>query len=103
MSNENLAGEIRALAQEKNAIILAHNYQVPEVQDIADLTGDSLALSIQASETKADIIIFCGVRFMAETAAIVCPNKKVILPVKEAGCGMADMLNAAELKAEKAK
>lgn len=103
MSDESLAGEIRALAQDKNAIILAHNYQVPEVQDIADLTGDSLALSIQASETEADIIIFCGVLFMAETAAIVCPDKKVILPVKEAGCGMADMLNASELRSEKAK
>ncbi len=103
MSNKELAGKIRELAKEKNAIILAHNYQVPEVQDIADLTGDSLALSIQASETEADIIIFCGVRFMAETAAIVCPDKKVILPVKNAGCGMADMLNASELKAEKAK
>jgi quinolinate synthase len=91
------------LAQEKNAIILAHNYQVPEVQDIADLTGDSLALSIQASKTEANIIIFCGVRFMAETASIVCPHKKVILPVKEAGCGMADMLSAAELRAEKGK
>jgi len=103
MSHKELAGKIRELAKEKNAIILAHNYQVPEVQDIADLTGDSLALSIQASETEADIIIFCGVRFMAETAAIVCPDKKVILPVKNAGCGMADMLNASELKAEKAK
>lgn len=103
MSNESLAGEIRELAKEKNAIILAHNYQVPEVQDVADLTGDSLALSMQASKTEADVIIFCGVRFMAETAAIVCPDKKVILPVKNAGCGMADMLNASELKAEKAK
>jgi quinolinate synthase len=103
MSNESLAEEIRELAKDKNAVILAHNYQMPEIQDIADLTGDSLALSIQASETEADIIIFCGVRFMAETAAIICPDKKVILPVKNAGCGMADMLNASELKAEKAK
>ncbi len=102
MSRESLVKEIRKLAQEKNAIILAHNYQVPEVQDIADLTGDSLALSIQASKTEAGIIIFCGVRFMAETAAIVCPDKKVILPVEEAGCEMADMLNAEELTAEKA-
>jgi len=103
MSIEDLTKEIRALAQEKNAIILAHNYQLPEVQDVADLTGDSLALSIQASKTRADIIIFCGVRFMAETAAIVCPDKKVILPVQDAGCGMADMLDAEGLRAEKAK
>lgn len=103
MSIEDLTKEIRGLAQEKNAIILAHNYQLSEVQDVADLTGDSLALSIQASKTKADIIIFCGVRFMAETAAIVCPDKKVILPVQDAGCGMADMLDAEALRAEKAK
>ena len=89
------------MAKEKNAVILAHNYQLPDVQDIADLTGDSLALSIQASKTDADIIVFCGVRFMAETAAIVCPDKKVVLPVKGAGCDMADMLNARELRAEK--
>ena len=103
MSIEDLTKEIRALAQEKNAIILAHNYQLSEVQDVADLTGDSLALSIQASKTRANIIIFCGVRFMAETAAIVCPDKKVILPVQDAGCGMADMLDAERLRAEKAK
>ncbi len=103
MSVEDLTKEVRALAQEKNAIILAHNYQLSEVQDVADLTGDSLALSIQASKTRANIIIFCGVRFMAETAAIVCPDKKVILPVQDAGCGMADMLDAERLRAEKAR
>ena len=96
-----LINAIRELAREKNAIILAHNYQVAEVQDIADLTGDSLALSIQASKTYADIIIFCGVHFMAEAASIVCPDKKVIIPVAEAGCAMADMLTADQLRAMK--
>ncbi len=94
--------EIRELAGRKNAIILAHNYQVPEVQDLADLTGDSLALSIQASRTNADIIIFCGVHFMAEAASIVCPDKKVIIPVSEAGCAMADMLSVEQLRQFKA-
>ncbi len=93
-----LTEKIRALAKEKNAIILAHNYQIPEVQDIADLTGDSLALSIQASKTDADLIIFCGVHFMAEAASIVCPDKKVVIPVEDAGCAMADMLTAAQLR-----
>ncbi len=101
--NSKLIEEIKALAKEKNAIILAHNYQVPEVQDIADLTGDSLALSIQASRTDADLIIFCGVHFMAEAASIVCPEKKVVIPVKEAGCAMADMLTAEQLKEFKAR
>ena len=98
-----LIKKIRKLAREKNAILLAHNYQIPEVKDIADLTGDSLALSIQASKTDADIIIFCGVHFMAEAASIVCPDKKVIIPVKEAGCAMADMLTADQLREMKAK
>ena len=93
-----LSEKIRKLAKEKNAIILAHNYQVPEVQDVADLTGDSLALSIQASKTDADIIVFCGVHFMAEAASIVCPDKKVIIPVLDAGCAMADMLTAQQLR-----
>ncbi|NPA94702.1 MAG: quinolinate synthase NadA [Thermodesulfobacteria bacterium] len=95
--------EIKALAKEKNAIILAHNYQIPEIQDLADLTGDSLALSIQASKTDADIIVFCGVHFMAEAASIVCPDKKVIIPVKDAGCAMADMLTAQQLREFKAQ
>jgi len=98
-----LIEKIKKLAREKNAILLAHNYQIPEVQDIADLTGDSLALSIQASKTDADIIIFCGVHFMAEAASIVCPDKKVIIPVKEAGCAMADMLTADQLREMKAR
>ncbi len=99
---QKLSERIRKLAREKNAIILAHNYQVPEVQDVADLTGDSLALSIQASKTDAELIVFCGVHFMAEAASIVCPDKKVVIPVAEAGCAMADMLTAEQLRDMKA-
>ncbi len=101
-NQEELSLRARRLASGKNAIILAHNYQLPEIQDLADITGDSLALSIEASKTEADIIVFCGVHFMAETAAILCPGKKVFLPSKSAGCAMADMLNADELRAFKA-
>jgi quinolinate synthase len=92
---------IRNLARRKNAIILAHNYQPPEIQDIADLCGDSLELSIKAAKTSADIIVFCGVHFMAETASILCPDKTVLLPNPEAGCPMADMVNPAALTARK--
>ncbi len=102
-ANSELVSKIRELARKKNAIILAHNYQVPEVQDIADLTGDSLALSIQASKTDASLIIFCGVHFMAEAASIVCPDKKVVIPVLEAGCAMADMLTVDQLRQFKAR
>ncbi len=100
---ERLSRDIRKLAKEKNALILAHNYQVSEVQDVADLTGDSLALSIKASRTGADIILFCGVEFMAETASIVSPEKKVLLSAAGAGCLMADMLSADELRDFKAE
>ena len=97
MSENTLHAEIRRLLKERNAVLLAHNYQRPEVQDIADLCGDSLELSIKAARTEAEVIIFCGVHFMAETASILCPDKKVVLPVRTAGCPMADMITARQL------
>ncbi len=98
-----ITNEILKLKRGKNAVILAHNYQNPEIQDIADFVGDSLGLSQQASKTDADIIVFCGVHFMAETASIISPNKKVLLPDLEAGCSLASTINANQLKKWKEK
>ena len=95
--------QVLALKKERNAVVLAHNYQLPEVQDIADFVGDSLALSKKAANTDSDLIIFCGVHFMAETASILCPNKKVLIPDPEAGCSLASTINAQELQAWKAE
>src|ERR671931_165740 len=95
--------EVRALAEERNAVILAHNYQVPEVQDVADFVGDSLALSRQAAATDAAVIVFCGVHFMAETASILSPDKTVLLPDLDAGCSLADSITADELRGWKAR
>jgi len=100
---DGIAHEIRALLKKRNAILLAHNYQRPEVQDVADLTGDSLDLSIRAAKTDADVIVFCGVAFMAETASIVSPDKTVIMPRLDAGCPMADMITPEALKARLAE
>src|SRR4051812_42420325 len=98
-----LGHEVRALAQERNAVILAHNYQLPEIQDVADYVGDSLGLSQQAARAGADTIAFCGVHFMAETASILCPDKTVLLPDLNAGCSLADSITADELRTWKAQ
>ena len=95
--------EIRRLKKERNAIILAHNYQRPEVQDIADITGDSLELSRAAAEMDGDVIVFCGVNFMAETAAVLSPEKCVLLRQENTGCPMADMITADELVKAKSR
>src|SRR3990167_8530905 len=96
-----LQQEIRKLLKEKNGIMLAHNYQRDEIQEIADVTGDSLALSQIAAKTDAEVIIFCGVHFMAESASILSPQKTVILPRLEAGCPMADMVDVPRLREKK--
>jgi len=93
-----IADEIRELAKKRNAVVLAHNYQRPEVQDVADFVGDSLGLSREAASTDADVIVFCGVHFMAETAAILSPQKTVLLPDLAAGCSLASTIDAAQLR-----
>jgi quinolinate synthase len=98
-----LKEEVRALAQERGAVILAHNYQVPEVQDVADYVGDSLGLSRQGAATDAELIAFCGVHFMAETASILSPGKTVLIPDLDAGCSLADSITPEELRAWQAK
>ena len=98
---ETIAEEIKRLKAERNAVILAHNYVNPEIQDIADFLGDSLELSFRAKESGADVIVFCGVRFMAETAKLLSPKSKVLIPIPEAGCAMADMVNAKMIQAYK--
>lgn len=100
---EALQRRIRALAKERHAVILAHNYERPEVQDVADFVGDSLGLSREAARTDAEVIVFCGVHFMAETAAILSPQKTVLLPDLAAGCSLASTIDAEQLRAWKAE
>ncbi len=102
-TNAALIEEIMQLKRQHNAVLLAHNYQRPEIQDIADFVGDSLGLSQKAASTDADVIVFCGVHFMAETAAILSPEKTVLLPDLEAGCSLADSITAEQLRAWKAE
>ena len=93
-----LLDEIQKLKTDRNAVILAHNYQIPAIQDVADFVGDSLGLSLQAQATDAETIVFCGVHFMAETAAVLCPDKTVLIPDLEAGCSLASTITAGQLR-----
>src|SRR5690242_14982054 len=104
LSSEQIAAmqaEVRELASERAAVILAHNYQAPEVQDVADFVGDSLGLSRKAAQAEGEVIVFCGVHFMAETASILCPEKTVLIPDLDAGCSLAASIDAAQLRAWK--
>jgi quinolinate synthase len=103
VADPGLPDRIDRLRRERNAVILAHNYQLPEVQDVADFVGDSLGLSQQAAATSADVIVFCGVHFMAETAAILSPDRTVLLPDLRAGCSLSDTITADQLRAWKAE
>ncbi len=103
MHANDIRQDIRKLLKERNAVLLAHNYMRDEVQEIADITGDSLALSQEAARTDADVIVFCGVHFMAESASILSPDKTVLLPRMDAGCPMADMVTAEALLEMKAR
>ena len=100
---DSIVGEVAHLKEERNAVILAHNYQIPAIQDLADYVGDSLGLSLQAQRTKAKTVVFCGVHFMAETAAVLCPDKTVLIPDLRAGCSLADTITAEQLRAWKAE
>ncbi len=103
LTESELIERIQHLRQERNAVILAHNYQLPIIQDLADFVGDSLQLSQQAAKTDAPVIVFCGVHFMAETASILCPDKTVLIPDPEAGCSLASTVTAEEVREWKAK
>ncbi len=103
ITEKRIIAQIARLKKERNAIVLAHNYQVGEIQDVADFLGDSLELSQKAAKTDAKVIVFCGVHFMAETAAVLCPDQTVLLPDLAAGCGMSEMISADEVRALKAK
>ena len=103
MDSNETRQEIKALLKKRNAVLLAHNYMRDEVQEIADITGDSLALSMEAAKTAADVIVFCGVHFMAESASILSPDKTVLLPRLDAGCPMADMVTVEGLLEMKAR
>jgi quinolinate synthase len=98
---EELKRQVRRLAAERAAVILAHNYQLPEIHEIADLAGDSLELSVQAAATSARLVVFCGVNFMAESASVLCPDKRVVLAHETAGCPMAEGITAEQLRARK--
>ncbi|MCK4533310.1 quinolinate synthase NadA [bacterium] len=103
MLNQQLREKIQKLKEKRNAVILAHSYQIKEIQEIADFVGGSLALSYKAAQTQAKVILFCGVRFMAETASILCPDKIILLPDINAGCPLADMVTAKDLRELKKK